>query len=131
MLFWFIFPYLMFGHFIADFIFQSDKMALNKSKSNYCLTLYVVVYSWVFGFVCLPFFLWYFNFNVFFYKLLVYVYVNGFLHWITDYWTSRLTSYLYVKHRHWFFVAIGFDQWIHATCISITFYFSLWVINPT
>jgi hypothetical protein len=38
---------LLVAHFIADFICQSDWMALNKSKSLDALTVHVLVYSWV------------------------------------------------------------------------------------
>ncbi len=38
---------LVWTHFIADSVLQTDKMALNKSKSNYCLFIHVAVYSMV------------------------------------------------------------------------------------
>lgn len=38
---------LVWTHLIADFVLQTDKMAFNKSKSNYCLFIHVAVYSTV------------------------------------------------------------------------------------
>ena len=76
---------LVWLHFFADFVLQSDKMARNKSKSSKWLLFHVVVYS-------LPFciFGW------------VYALVNGALHFIIDFVSSRVTSRLYEKGEiHW------------------------------
>lgn len=118
---------LVIIHWVADFFCQTDDMAINKSKSNYWLTIHVLVYSAVLivgtGFLnfepgrWVPFFM-----------------INGVLHWITDYYTSRWTSYLFQKAekhpfekvylnswRHWFFTVIGIDQVIHYACLFLTY----------
>lgn len=114
-------------HFVGDFFFQTDKMAINKSKSNYWLTVHVSVYSLVLFFLSTIFIHDYS-------ALLYFVMANFMLHWITDFFTSRLTSHLYQKSqeyphekfifnswRHWFFTAIGADQVIHYTCLFLTY----------
>lgn len=112
---------LLAVHFVADFLLQSDWMALNKSKRWDALALHVTVYS-----ACFLPWGWPFALGVWI------------THFITDAITSRITSRLWfidlyprADHspnyygayplyarvdsgkRHWFFVVIGADQLIH------------------
>lgn len=101
-------------HFIADFLLQSDKMALNKSHSFKWLSIHALVYS-------LPFLVY---FSVMYDPLfgLTFAVINGILHWVVDAITSRVTAYLWKKEeRHWFFTVIGLDQAIHMTCLVVTY----------
>lgn len=128
---------LLTVHFLADFVLQSNWMAINKSKRWDALLLHTSVYSLTFYVMALvaPLGLvWHFT-------LVTFV-----LHTATDYVTSRLTSRLWffrrhegawqqdhaidaydhvtivisnpwtptVGNRHWFFVVIGLDQLIHT-----------------
>lgn len=95
---------LVWLHFFADFILQTDKMAINKSSNVKWLSIHILVYS-------LP--LFYFGWK--------FALLNGAMHWITDFCTSRATTYLWKKEeRHWFFVVIGLDQAIHMSCLFLT-----------
>jgi hypothetical protein len=97
---------LLVMHWIADFVLQSHKMASNKSKSNYWLGLHCLVYGILFMIVINPLF----------------GIITGLAHFVTDYFTSRLTSHLWEKKEvHNFFVVIGFDQLIHVTTLVFTF----------
>jgi len=92
-------------HFLSDFILQSDKMALNKNASLKHLGIHCIIYS-------VPFL--YFGF--------IFAIINGFLHFIIDFISSKITKYLWdKKQRYWFFAVIGIDQAIHITCIIILF----------
>ena len=96
---------LIWIHFVADFIMQSDRVALNKSRSNLILLQHVAIY----GAFLLPF-------------GLVFALINAGLHFATDYCTSRATSALWKRNqRHWFFVVIGLDQAIHMTCLFASY----------
>lgn len=106
---------ILFAHFVADFICQTDEMAINKSTSNWWLTYHVVAYT--IALLILTAWL-----DVWSREVILWVLLNGALHWVTDYFTSRLTSKLYQNNkRHWFFVGIGADQFIHYTCLILTF----------
>jgi hypothetical protein len=101
----FIFAAIIWVHFLADFIFQSDAMALNKSKSNYWLTVHVFVYTVIF----IPF-------------GPLFAIVNGLLHWATDWGSSRLTAYYHSKGmRREFFLVIGLDQAMHLSALILTY----------
>ena len=96
---------IVWMHFVADFLLQSDRMALNKSKSNTWLAAHCSVYGacmlWVFAG-------WRFAL------------VAGILHFAVDWATSRGTSLLWARNeRHWFFALIGLDQAIHMTLLLV------------
>ena len=101
-------------HFLGDFILQSDRMALNKSKSNYWLTQHAFAYIAPF----LPLCRVYGGTGGMSYFLAV----NVAAHWLVDWVTSRITAKLWAAgQRHWFFTCIGFDQAIHMTVLFLTF----------
>ncbi len=105
---------LIWMHFVADFVFQSDKMAKTKSKSNFWLLAHVCAYCSVFPIPLLL--IGYSEIDI-----LEYVALNGLLHFCVDWITSRCTSKLWErKEAHWFFVVVGFDQAIHITTLFFT-----------
>ena len=101
-----MFTLVMFYHWLFDFVFQNDKMAINKSTSFKWLSVHCLVYS-LWGFLMFP----YLSIaHMFFF--VGYLFVT---HFMIDAVTSRLTSYLWKKgDRHNFFVVIGFDQFLHV-----------------
>lgn len=101
--------YLLFCHWICDFILQNDYLALNKSKSNKVLGLHCLIYGGTLGIM---------TFNPLFGVL------NGLIHFPVDYVTSRINAKLWAdKKNHWFFVSIGGDQFLHYVTIILTWKF--------
>jgi hypothetical protein len=94
-------------HLLGDFFLQSDWMAVNKSKSYKALAVHCFVYASCFALFGLSFFI-----------------VTYFTHLVTDGITSRITSRLYTAgKRHWFFVVIGVDQFIHYVTLLLSYVF--------
>lgn len=109
---------VLLGHWVFDFMLQTHWMATNKSKNNVALGEHVAVY--VSG-LCIIAFLNAGYFNNFAFAT-AWVIVNGVLHFLTDYVTSRATSLLYKdENYHDFFVTIGFDQLCHYFTLFATF----------
>lgn len=125
---------VVWTHFIADFVLQSDRMAKNKSSSNKWLLWHVLVYSttllvgsylvypiyWLFHYLTgLPYF--FVPYQIFPTFSLTYIVANGCIHFCVDYVTSRVSSSLYKQEKvHWFFIVVGFDQAIHITTLILT-----------
>lgn len=104
--------FILLCHWLFDFYFQTDEMAINKSKSWYYLWKHVYTYSNWSWLMILPY-----NITV---AIILYVYLIV-THFIIDAVTSRINSYLWKNEkRHEFFTMIGFDQFLHYTTI---FYF--------
>ena len=110
--------YLLIGmftlHFIGDFLFQTREMANKKSKSIYYLTLHVLWYSVAYiptGLLI--------GYDTPYIEFLVLLSIT---HWITDFITSKCTSYFWEKKQiKAFFTTIGFDQLIHTITLLLLF----------
>lgn len=118
---------IIFIHWIADFVLQTDWQAQNKSKSNFALLSHTSNYSlvWLLP-MCLVFGVmkegetteWIFWSSIYF-GMITFV-----VHTITDYFTSRLNSKLWSAGKvHYFFVSVGFDQVLHYGQLFLTYYF--------
>jgi hypothetical protein len=110
---------LLATHWVADFVLQTHWQATNKSKRNDALAAHVGVYTCVLSFgSCLMF-----NAGS---TLLLFVMLNGALHFATDWCTSRASSRLYAKQDwHNFFVVVGLDQLIHQATLAVTMWWIL------
>lgn len=112
----------LFLHWLADFVFQTDWMALNKSKSRAALGAHVGVYSLVIliGMVlACPWTHWSF------FAILGLVAVNAACHYATDGITSKISGHLFkqaqggnAEARRKFWWVIGFDQFIHVATLA-------------
>ena len=118
---------VIFIHWIADFVLQSDKQAKGKSKNWSDLLAHTFTYStmWIFA-SCLM--LGYVNKGQTTQWYVIHALLFGLItfvcHTITDYFTSRLNSKLWAKGDvHNFFVSVGFDQVLHYIQLFLTFYF--------
>ena len=118
---------IIFIHWIADFVLQTDWQAQNKSKSNFALLSHTSNYSlvWLLP-ICLVFGKmkegstteWIFWSSIYF-GIITFI-----THTITDYFTSRLNSKLWSAGKvHYFFVSVGFDQVLHYGQLFLTYYF--------
>ena len=123
---------ILFAHWWADFVFQTNEMATNKSTDIGWLTTHVASYTfmmflWTIGIIGVYCFI---NnstlpetFFLLFAMLLIFV-----AHWITDFFTSKITAKLWKEKKiHKFFVVIGFDQWLHA--VQLLFIYKIFLLN--
>lgn len=122
--------FILTNHWVADFLLQTQDMATKKSKENYWLTKHVL--SYVIGMSATALMIAIITWNLV--PALLWLAINGGLHWCTDYYTSRWTSKLYAKQQFYtpnkyvkffnfpaFFSVIGLDQVIHYFCLFITY----------
>jgi hypothetical protein len=90
-------------------------MADNKSKNVEALILHVFIYScvlWIGAGITGQYIV-----N----DLCRFAICNFFIHWLTDFCTSKMTKVaVEEKNMHKFFAIIGFDQFIHATTLILT-----------
>jgi hypothetical protein len=120
--------FLAIIHYIGDFVCQTRYMANNKSKHVKVLISHVLTYTacvaisymWIWKIVDVL------NCEVYHSYIpgLFFIFVNMSLHFITDFCTSKLTSYYYERGKERpFFLVIGLDQLIHIVTFYITYYY--------
>ena len=98
-----IFIAMLFVHWVADFAFQSHKMAMNKSTDVRWLLYHCAVYAAFFIPFGIRFALWMLS-----------------THYVIDYVTSRINKRLWAEEKiHDFFVCIGLDQFLHFVCLAM------------
>lgn len=108
---------LLATHWVGDFILQTNFQASNKSKRLDALSLHVATYTvTLFAAAIILFGIT---------AAVIFAAINGALHFVTDYITSRVSSKLWAEQNlHHFFVMIGFDQLIHQATLAST----LWIM---
>lgn len=121
----FVVLYILLLHFMADFIFQTDKMAQGKSKNWWDLLSHTLTYScivWLgIGLMFLAQMICNNKPEVSWVPMLFGI-ITFMFHTAQDYITSRINSRLWKEGRiHWFFVSIGFDQLLHFIQLLLTY----------
>jgi hypothetical protein len=110
---------IVFFHWFADFVCQSDWQAKNKSTNNSALLQHTAMYAALWA---IPGFLGALLGLINPIMMLQFILVTFVFHTITDYFTSRLNTWLWKKGDvHNFFVSVGFDQFLHYAQLLITF----------
>lgn len=110
---------VLFAHWVADFVAQTDAQAKGKSKDWGILTDHTFIYAVImssFAYYCRW---WDFDWNA----MVAFFGATFVSHTIIDFATSRLNSKLYAQGEiHWFFASVGFDQFLHYCCLFGTIY---------
>lgn len=106
-------------HWVADFILQTDKQAKGKSENWNALLDHTCTYS-LFWFFAGLIFSSYLNDN--YANIAMFTSFTFICHTITDYFTSRLNSYLWKRGDSYkFFISVGFDQILHYVQLFLTY----------
>lgn len=117
--------YILLWHWIADFVFQTDKMAQGKSKENFWLIYHTWIYSVLMtgSYGVLMLFAACKEVDVPHPITMLYFFVITFsVHTVQDYITSRINSKLWKEGKvHYFFVSVGFDQLLHFIQLLTTY----------
>jgi len=112
---------LLCVHFLADFILQTRVVADNKGKDIRYLMLHGAHYTATWLVFLTPVMILGFN-GLKAYDILFFGVFNGGLHVMVDFITSKFTSKFYARKNYSaFFNVIGFDQFIHAATIILTY----------
>ena len=118
---------ILFTHWLADFVFQSDETAKNKSSKFKVLLGHALSYAMYWQItICLFYYL-----NKLGAQDVSDVFLFGGItfasHLFIDYVTSKYNKKLWEEGRtHDFFVSIGFDQLLHYLQLWFTFKLLFW-----
>lgn len=109
---------ILLTHFVADFILQTHKQAINKSSNIWYLLAHTGVYSAVWSLV-----------SMFILPIpiaIIFTLITFGAHTATDYVTSRIVKRLFSRQDyHNGFVVIGIDQMLHYVQLYLTFKYLL------
>jgi hypothetical protein len=127
---------IIFIHWVADFIFQAEEWANNKSKGITPLLKHTITYSLVWYFVMFVFAICGNHFGGYSAKdlgwsgwMFLFPVITFVFHTITDYFTSKIVSKRFADQHYGSpipnfgaFTIIGFDQVLHYTQLFLTYY---------
>ena len=117
-------------HFIADFILQSNEMAIKKSQEPLVLLKHCGIHLGVFffGFVLLHGLIGAFLIalaNAALHAVIDWNVWRAYKRWVQKKYPGMTTQEQVMKDdsaRHWFFVTIGFDQLLHGLSIILAIF---------
>lgn len=118
------------SHYIADFIFQDKEWAEKKSHNFNLLLKHAVYYTTICCGLIVTLDDLYFGRSNSFFVMITFYLITFFCHFITDKYTSRVTSRMFKEGKYGTsipnigaFSVIGFDQVLHYFQLFITYYF--------
>jgi len=112
---------ILIGHYVSDFLCQTDWMALNKSSNNKALLLHIGAYTasligavWFLMLVASPI-------SIGLNQLIAWGALNGAIHLVTDYISSRMSKRAYESgNLRRFWAIVGADQLAHYVALVAT-----------
>jgi len=105
--------YILFVHWISDFVFQSRWMAEGKSSKWIPLVFHIAVYGFFLTVLLLPFYQYS--------SVLTFGIINTLAHLLVDSITAPISAKFYkMGNIHAFFCTVGFDQFLHTCCLVFT-----------
>ena len=102
---------LIVGHWIGDYGLQTNIIAKEKSRNLKWLLIHIALYTSTLA-IC-SFFILPFD------KALRFIVVNGLLHLVTDFATSKMAQ-KFQSNQRLYYIIIGFDQMIHFITLLMT-----------
>lgn len=110
--------YVLFAHFLGDYLFQDDVIATHKGKSIGWLILHALLYMFVLGLMMwmgAMFFDWTWKMAILF------TLINTCTHFIIELLLCRINLQNWEdKKYHAFFIGFGFDQFLHISILIYT-----------
>ena len=118
---------ILFIHWVGDFLFQTEWMAMNKSSKWSALLAHTGLYSIIFWITGLALYIFknHGMDSMDYLHVFEFVVITFVCHTATDYFTSRWTKNLREQNKYYgfpsFFSVVGLDQWLHALQLIVTF----------
>jgi hypothetical protein len=110
-------------HWFADFVLQTDEQAKGKSKNWKDLLSHTFNYSYIWLIPIMFLFPNNWTTSQYVVSSIAFCTITFVFHTITDYFTSRLNSKLWMEGKvHDFFVSVGFDQVLHYVQLFLTYW---------